>query len=159
MQDVATSVNAIIRAFMGGGAGMACLHPDDVTQRITVIRTGIPASAVDVISLEMGISKRAVCNLLGITRGTASRLARTNNCLSASTTERAVHLAGLVKMVEEMIPADRAEGFNSASWLARWLNTPQPALAGATPLSYLDTGDGRDVVRRLLAAIDGHVYV
>lgn len=79
----------------------------------------------------------------------------------SDTGTRAAFIAGLVKMIEDMLPEGRAEatGFDSAKWVAQWLDCPQPALAGKTPTAYLDTADGRAIVRRLLGAIGSGAYV
>lgn len=65
----------------------------------------------------------------------------------------------LVEMVEDMIPERQGEGFDAGRWTARWLETPQPALAGAAPKDYLDTAEGRAIVKRLLGAIESGAYV
>lgn len=74
-------------------------------------------------------------------------------------TERAAFVAGLVKLVEEMIPeGNKAGGFDASKWVARWLDLPQPALGSKTPRSFLDTSDGRSIVRRLLAKFETGAY-
>lgn len=79
---------------------------------------------------------------------------------NASATERAEFVAELVRMVEEMIPerAIGAEGFDASKWVAQWLDQSQPALAGNSPASYLDTANGRTMVRRLLGLIESGAY-
>lgn len=81
--------------------------------------------------------------------------------LSSDTDMRAAFITSLVKMVDDMLPEGRAEatGFDSAKWVAHWLDCPQPALAGKTPAAHLDTADGREIVRRLLGAIGSGAYV
>lgn len=73
--------------------------------------------------------------------------------------ERTRFIAELVKMLQDMIPEGQGEGFDAAKWVGRWLKTPQPALAGAAPKDYLDTAEGRTIVKRLLGTIESGAYV
>lgn len=73
--------------------------------------------------------------------------------------ERVEFICSLVRMLEDMIPPGRGDGFDAAKWIARWLETPQPALAGAAPKDYLDTAEGRAIVKRLLGTIESGAYV
>lgn len=74
--------------------------------------------------------------------------------------DHAEFIAGLVSMVESMIPDGQptARDFDAATWVARWLGTPQPALGGRQPRDYLDTAEGRGIVRRLLAKVESGAY-
>lgn len=73
--------------------------------------------------------------------------------------EREKFIRGLVKMLEDMIPESQGEDFDAGRWVARWLETPQPALGGAAPKDYLHTAEGRATVRRLLSAVESGAYV
>lgn len=73
--------------------------------------------------------------------------------------ERTVFIAELVKTVVDVIPEAQGEDFDPVKWVTRWLATPQPALAGATPNDYLDTADRRAIVRRLLSSLESGAYM
>jgi hypothetical protein len=65
-------------------------------------------------------------------------------------------LIDLVQMMASQsgMPAD----FDSSLWVSEWLVRPLPALGGATPESYISTGEGQDLVRRLLAMGQSGAY-
>jgi uncharacterized protein (DUF2384 family) len=176
---------------------LSTFHAHDPMARIDLIRAGLPARSVGRFAADLGISKEGVYELLGVTRATGKRWARDEKPLSPEATERAVFVAGLVQLVEDMIPekfglseGSRGEvrlseafvgesldhpdpmrrgtpvamrlvendGFEAAKWVAQWLQAPQPALGGKPPKSYLDTADGRDMVRNLLAQMESGAY-
>lgn len=156
-----TAIETVIGKFVRGAAGLADLHPDDTVQRITIIRSRLPAAALEVIATDMELPKETVYEMLGIARATAARQVRNRQPLSAEATERAVFIGGLVKMVEDMLPEGRAQAtaFDASKWVAQWLESPLPALAGQPPKAYLDTADGRVIVHRMLRAYATGAYV
>ena len=58
-------------------------------------------------------------------------------------------------MVEE---SGDPKGFDAARWVSEWLTSPLPALAGATPASYMDTFEGQKLVAELLAMSQSGAY-
>jgi hypothetical protein len=54
--------------------------------------------------------------------------------------------------------APEAKGFDAEKWLARWIETPQPALGGRKPSELLDTPQCAEAVLRLLGAIESGAY-
>ena len=48
--------------------------------------------------------------------------------------------------------------FDAALWLAGWLDAPCPALGGQRPSDYLDTNEGIQVVRGVLARMESGAY-
>lgn len=148
-----------IRDGVAGRAVLSKIYLDDDLERIRMVRSGLPARIVQVFSDELDVSKEAVYDLLGVTRATATRLSKSDKNLGSEATERAVFISGLVKAVEDMIPEDTdAPGFDASRWVARWLEEAQPALHGETPASFLDTADGRRLVRKLLGQMESGVY-
>lgn len=151
--------SSLIHDGAAGRAVLSKLYLDDDLERIRMVRSGLPARIVQVFSDELDVSKEAVYALLGVTRATATRLSKTDKNLGSDATERAVFISGLVKAVEDMIPGDvDAASFDASKWVARWLEEPQPALHGETPASFLDTADGRRLVRKLLGQMESGVY-
>jgi uncharacterized protein (DUF2384 family) len=178
-------------------ASLSKLYARDPMERIDLIRTGLPARALTRLSADLGIPKEGVYELLGVPSATVKRRARDQKPLSPQATERAVFVARLVQLVEDMIPEKSSasgdsrddvrlseasvgewsdhpdplrrgtpvevqfvedDGFPAAKWVAQWLKQPQPALGGKPPKSYLDTADGRDMVRNLLAQMESGAY-
>jgi len=134
------------------------IYDADPMRRIMIVREGLPASTMQAMSDEFAMTQARVFSTLGVPRATAMRQLRENATLSPEATERVVYVAGLVKTVENMIPAGDAKGFNAPRWIADWLEMPQPALDGKKPEDFLDTADGRAIVSRLLSKIETGAY-
>ncbi|EMD9440479.1 DUF2384 domain-containing protein [Burkholderia cepacia] len=66
-------------------------------------------------------------------------------------------LVGLVqRMVDESgVP----EGFEARKWLCTWLHEEVPSLGWKTPVLYLDTADGEDLVIRTLLSMQSGAYL
>ena len=65
----------------------------------------------------------------------------------------------LIGMVQSMVEqSGDPVRFDAALWLADWLATPLPALAGATPASYMDTVEGQKLVAGLLSMSQSGAY-
>ncbi len=55
--------------------------------------------------------------------------------------------------------AAEAKGFDVERWLDEWVEHPQPSLGGKTPLEFLDTPDGTEIVCRLIGAMESGAYL
>ena len=65
----------------------------------------------------------------------------------------------LIDSVQAMVErSGDPAGFDAARWLSDWLSKPLPALAGATPASYMDTFEGQKMVGGLLAMSESGAY-
>lgn len=82
--------------------------------------------------------------------------------MSTPVPESTPHFARLLAQVEQIVresgDPERARGFDAATWLAGWLDSPAPALGGRAPAEYLHTPDGVDLVSRLLGAQQSGAY-
>ena len=47
-----------------------------------------------------------------------------------------------------------AQAFDAATWLAMWLDTPQPTMDGRRPADLLGTTLGMEILERALATLD-----
>jgi len=73
--------------------------------------------------------------------------------------ENAGAQADLLKLVEQILrESGTALHFDGADWLAAWLATPNPALNGAAPKSYLNTAEGRALVAGLLQKMQSGAF-
>ena len=50
------------------------------------------------------------------------------------------------------------EGFHAETWLLDFLTSPSPALGNRTPLSLMETDEGRGQVRTLIAQMQSGAY-
>ena len=114
--------------------------------KIEAIRTGIDAGVVDDMVRYFDVPKNQIFEILLTPPSTAHRLIKDRRPLDPAASERVVRVADITRLAEET--------FGGREPAARWLKTPNLALANATPLSMLDTEPGAGEVRRILSAID-----
>ena len=114
-------------------------------RKIDVIRRGVRARVVDDMVEYLDVPKSAVFTLLHAPESTAHRLIRDDRSLDSAASERVMRVADAVRLTEAT--------FGGRDAATRWLKTPNLALAGATPLSMLDTEPGAHEVRRVLSSI------
>ncbi|HEX8611516.1 MAG TPA: antitoxin Xre-like helix-turn-helix domain-containing protein [Telluria sp.] len=131
----------------------------DPQARIALIRQGIPASMISNLSSRMGMSKENLLSSLGLSRATISRKEKDATVLSKDETERVLGVETLIGMVQTMVEqSGDPAGFDAARWVSDWLTKPLPALAGATPASYMDTFEGQKLVAELLSMSQSGAY-
>ncbi|HAK92242.1 DUF2384 domain-containing protein [Pseudomonas syringae pv. pisi] len=105
------------------------------------------------------MSKENLLASLGLSRATINRKERNATPLSRDESERVLGVGMLIGMVQTMVQqSGDPDGFDAARWVAGWLASPVPALAGATPASYMDTIEGQRLVAELLARTQSGVY-
>lgn len=158
--EAAATVEQSLRDITAGRAGLSQIYRSGDLERIRLVRAGIPAKAVRALSTSLDVPNEVVYDLLGVSRATATRLVRSGRNFGPGASERAIFIAGLVKAVEEMLPEGQAAApsFDAAKWVAQWLEQPQPALDGERPAAFMDTADGRAIVRNLLGQLEAGVY-
>ena len=79
--------------------------------------------------------------------------------LSKDESEWVLGIETLIETVQAMVEqSGDPSGFNAARWVADWLSNPLPALAGATPASYMDTFAGQKLVTELLSMSQSGAY-
>lgn len=135
------------------------LYRLDPQERITMIRQGIEASAISSLSARMGMSKELLLSSLGLSRATISRKEKDATLLSKDESERVLGVEALIGMVQTMVEqSGDPSGFDAPRWVSNWLSKPLPALAGATPASYMDTFEGQKLVAELLSMSQSGAY-
>ena len=118
---------------------------------VDTIRAGVTARVVDEMVEYLEAPKRVVFSMLHTPESTAHRLIKHDLRLDAAASERVLRVAEILREAQE--------AFGGRLAALRWLKTANLALAGATPLSLLDTEVGAAQVRRILSAINyGGVY-
>jgi putative toxin-antitoxin system antitoxin component (TIGR02293 family) len=131
----------------------------DPQARIALIRQGIPSSTIGNLAVRMGMSKEYLLSSLGLSRATISRKEKDAVVLSKDESERVLGVETLIGMVQTMVEqSGDPAGFDAARWVSNWLSKPLPALAGATPASYMDTFEGQKLVAELLSMIQSGAY-
>src|SRR5438093_2244211 len=134
--------NKLWRDVLSRRLPFASLYSFDAVKRIELVKEGVPAGLVVVISEEMAIPKDKLYSTIGLARATVNRKVREQQRLNQDESERVLGIARLVGQVETIVrESGNREGFDAAKWVARWLDRPQPALGGRRPAELMDTVD------------------
>ncbi len=135
------------------------MYRADPMERIHIVKHGIPARTVEALAKRMAVPNERLVAILGLSRATVDRKARDNKPLSTDESARVLGLARLVGQVQEMVAeSGDPAGFDAASWVARWLQRPLPALGGKLPADFMDTADGQSLVSTMVARMQTGAY-
>jgi len=127
--------------------------------RIKLIRNGVPARYINVVSDSMGITKDTLFKFLNLPKSTIDKKSVANQMLPIEQGERLIGMAKLVGQVESIVSeSGNPDGFNAPKWVANWLEKPSPALGGEKPSAYLDTVSGQEMISDLLSKIQTGAY-
>jgi putative toxin-antitoxin system antitoxin component (TIGR02293 family) len=154
-----TGSDAWWRTLLRRSHAIGSLHGIAPIERIELVRNGVPAAAMGIIAADMGIAKDKLYTMLGLPRATIERKVRQQQRLNADEGERVIGIARLIGQVDQIVhESGNPEGFDSARWVATWLDRPLPALAGNRPATLMDTAEGRDLVARVIAQVQSGAY-
>ncbi len=154
-----TARNKLWRDLLSRRLPLAALYPFDAIERVELVKAGVPAGLLVLISEDMAISKDKLYATIGLVRATVNRKLREQQVLSQDESERVLGIARLVGQVSAMVKeSGNPEGFDAARWVAAWLDRPQPALGGKRPAELMDTADGRSIVSDLVARMQSGAY-
>jgi len=139
-------------------------HPLDLYQateqeRVSMIRSGVPASILEVLASNMGMTKEALYDTLRLPRSSISHKIRQSGNLSPEQSERVVGLGKLIGQVQALVnESGDPKCFDASRWIGDWLGQPIPALDGKTPAEFMDTMEGQGIVVRLLDQTQSGAY-
>jgi|688.fasta_scaffold453320_2 putative toxin-antitoxin system antitoxin component (TIGR02293 family) len=137
----------------------AHIYQVEPMDRIKLIRNGVPARYINVISDSMGITKDILFKFLNLPKSTIDKKSVANQMLPIEQGERLIGMAKLLGQVESIVSeSGNPDGFNAAKWLANWIEKPSPALGGEKPSAYLDTVSGQEMIADLLSKIQTGAY-
>jgi putative toxin-antitoxin system antitoxin component (TIGR02293 family) len=132
-----------------GGRDVLRVRPRSSMDWIEIIRDGLPAAAVDSVTRMTHLSQAELSVTLGIPERTLARRKR-EGTLSSEESAKLLRLARAVGRAREV--------FEDLDVALDWLKSPNAALAGATPLSLLDTDIGAESVMDTLGRIEHGVF-
>lgn len=115
---------------------------------VELVREGVPWSTYQGTVADLGLTDQAAAVVLHIPARTLAR--RKGGRLEPQESERFMRLVRLA--------AQAAEVLGSRQKAQHWLETPNRALQGVTPLSLLDTDIGTQAAEAVLTRIDYGVY-
>ena len=147
------------RDMLAGRRAFACFHTFEPTERVAIVKEGVPSHFVLVISRNMSIPKDRLYSTIGVARATMNRKVRDKKVLNPDESERVLGIARLVGQVESIVAESGSpKGFDAAKWTAAWLEESQPALGGQRPAQLMDTAEGRAIVSDLIARMQSGAY-
>lgn len=130
-------------------------------QLVEVERKGVDGRFLKDLSKRMDVPATRIFTMLGVPKATAEKKAASGEVLSGSAGQAAIAMAkllGTAQSIVENSTAKESKGFDSATWLGKWLERPQPSLGGRKPADLIDTPTGVEMVTRLLGAIESGAY-
>lgn len=127
--------------------------------RIALVEEGVPAYVVDDLAVLMDVPLNFLTRALRISTTTLRRHRRDFQPLAMGDSDRVLGLACLIGCSAVLVQeAGGAGDFDPAQWIAGWLKTPVPALAGRRPAEFLSTRSGLTLIEDLLAKITSGAY-
>lgn len=130
-------------------------------QLVDAEREGVAGQFFKDISKRMDIPAARMFAMLGVPKATAEKKVAEGAVITGTAGRAALDLAKLLGIAKEIVAnstAAEAKTFDSAKWLGRWMDRPQPALGGRKPADLIDTSAGADVVARLLGSLQSGAY-
>jgi putative toxin-antitoxin system antitoxin component (TIGR02293 family) len=113
-----------------------------------LVEQGLPIENLDLLKAK-GLTFTEMANTVISPRTLKHRRARGEN-LSSEETERAVRVASIISLAEQV--------FGEREKAMRWLRSPNRRLDERTPLSLVKTEAGRRAIEEMLWGIDEGVY-
>ena len=117
----------------------------DLQRQSAAIREGVPADRVTLLSESLDVPFSQVLGWLDIPPATMARRIKAGR-LGRSESERTIRLARLLERASDV--------FGGLDRGRTWLQSPQVALGGVTPLQFAETEPGAAEVERLIGRIE-----
>lgn len=161
ISDKAIGKTAVYRTAKGVDYFVGSVSAATPMQLIEAEREGVAGIFVKDLSKAMDIPAIRMFDILGVPKATVEKKVAAGEVIKGAGGHAAlglVRLLGIAKSIVLNSTAPEAKNFDSAKWLGRWIERPQPALGGRTPADLIDTPTGVEVVARLLGAIESGAY-
>lgn len=130
-------------------------------QLVGIERAGVRGRLLKDIAQQMDMPSSRLFTIIGVPKATAEKKAAANDVIAGAGGQAAlgmIRLLGIARSIVLQSTADAACDFDSAKWLGRWIETPQPSLGGRKPADFLDTPTGLEIVSKALGAIESGAY-
>ncbi|MCB1963089.1 MAG: DUF2384 domain-containing protein [Rhodocyclaceae bacterium] len=132
-----------------GGRKVLRSQPGTALEWVRLIRDGISAAAVDALARALKLTQSELASALAIPERTLARRKK-EGTLNSEESAKIVRLARVLERAEAV--------FEDRDAALDWLKSPNAALAGATPLSLIDTDIGTQSVTDTLGRIEHGVF-
>jgi len=133
-----------------GGPGVIAREPATPYEWVRHVEAGLPAASAVAFKNALGLTNEELAALLGVSSRTLARWQPGKSRLDAVSGDRLLRSARLFSIAIEVLEDSDAA--------ARWLKSPQRALAGAIPLQLARTDVGARAVEVLLGRMEHGVY-
>jgi len=120
--------------------------PEDLKQQI---REGLPFSVLETVTSRFALDPNQIASALDLSPPTPAQR-KTKRRLRPADSDRLFRLVRIL--------AETADVLGSEEKASRWLQAPNRALGGQTPLSLLDTDPGAQQVEEVLGRIEHGVF-
>ena len=130
--------------------------------RMQAERAGVDAGFLKRFAKRLGIDYTRMFEVVGVPKATAEKKVASNEAIAGAPGQAALGLVRLLGIADEIVAqstAAESENFDTAKWLGRWLEIPQPALGGRKPADVMDTPTGVAAVAQILGAIESGAYL
>lgn len=130
-------------------------------QIVELERSGVIGSFIKNLSKRMELPASRMFTIIRVPKATAEKKAAAGQMVAGSAGQATIGLVRLLAIAEKVVAnstAKEAKGFDTAKWLGRWIERPQPSLGGHKPADMLDTPTGVEIVARLLRSIESGAY-
>lgn len=136
---------AAIAEVLGGWKTLRRKLENDSDLRVAT-RNGLPVGTLPALAAKLGVERKRLAQVVGISDRTLSRRLASAARLSPEESDRTMRLARVFAKAEDT--------FGSAETAGQWLQTENLALGGEVPLDLLDTDAGSKEVEAVLYRID-----
>ena len=132
-----------------GGKSILKERLADYTAVIHRVRAGLPYGALEAVARRYGIPLTTLARVIDLPARTLARRKKERR-FSAGESDRLARVARAAASAEDVLENRHNAG--------RWLQTPNRALGGVTPLDLLSSDLGAEQVETILVRIDYGVY-
>lgn len=136
---------AAIAEVLGGRKTLKRKVESDTDLRVAT-RSGLPVGTLPALAEKLGVERRRLARVVGISDRTLSRRLASEARLSPEESDRTMRLA--------RVTAHAIDVFGDAKKAAHWMNSSNMVMQGETPLSLLDTDAGAQWVDTILGRIE-----
>ncbi|MEO6046920.1 MAG: antitoxin Xre/MbcA/ParS toxin-binding domain-containing protein [Candidatus Kapaibacterium sp.] len=136
-----------IAELLGGGKVLSAKVKSEI-ELIDMVQAGVPAAAVQWLVESLELSPEVTASI--ISRRTLERRLKMNRSLTGDESDRLVRIA--------RIGALAIDAFGDRRKAITWMNRPNRALQGKTPISVISTDPGAQFVERILGRIEHGVF-
>lgn len=131
-------------------------------QAVRAERTGLEPKALREMANELKWPESVLLKAIGLSPSSWSQMTSSGSLIDGAPGFAGIALQDLLQrareLVRETVAPERAVGFDTGTWLGRWLQQSMPALGGQAPVDVLAVPTGQKAVMRLLGALESSAY-